>query len=619
MHEYNFICGGIKTPKDISTGDVCCLDVQGKNKNVELKIEAISKAVMGNIPDELLDLLEIGAYVYCADQKASRGSEKLTDYGSDWRRVMNFVIPVRNPALWNSDALKSGLKETLGFLAGETYSFRFMQATQPMSQLDRYFDFVDDPITPDEVALFSGGIDSFAGAVESIAGNNKRVALVGHHSANKVKSVQTNLINGLKAKGYAKNIQYISIGVRNSHEEAHEYTQRTRSFLFACLAMGVAHMYGKDRFSFYENGVVSLNLPITKDVLESRSTRTTHPRAINGFQEIFSNVLKKPVIVEHPFRWLTKAAVTRKIKQYGCEDLLGETNSCTRPRSWTQGKNHCGVCSQCIDRRFGILAAEMEQNDNADKYKIDLLCGVRSQDDAIVMAASYVKFAQEFSTLTKERFVTEHPQLSSALSEFDGLSTLEAEQKIFDLYKEHSVDVLRVIENGFEQHKKRLLEGTLPSTCILSIFFNNSKIDGVPMTDVEEQLKSTMDRLSVERCRFFFDGKNSETKIVFRGGFELTGVNANLIAALIPSFREGKQHNREIDCIHAGTLAGNLSVEEQSLRQTITRLRKEVEERLGKDQGLVLNTDAFIENVPAKGYRLNKNLREVMSVMDLED
>ena len=36
----------------------------------------ITRAMLGNVPDVLLDLLEVAAYVYCADQQASRGSEQ---------------------------------------------------------------------------------------------------------------------------------------------------------------------------------------------------------------------------------------------------------------------------------------------------------------------------------------------------------------------------------------------------------------------------------------------------------------------------------------------------------------------------------------------------------------
>ncbi len=185
MRQFKVICGGVNTAPVQKGFETVLLDVQGKDQNVQLKIESISKAVMGNIPDEVLDLLEIGAYVYCADQHLSRGSEKLTNYGQDWRRDLHFKIPVRNVDLWQRHDVTQALETTLGFLSGETYRFEFVEAVSPVSQKSLYFEFTDDPLKPDDVCLFSGGIDSFAGAVEQIVGKGRKLALVGHHSADK--------------------------------------------------------------------------------------------------------------------------------------------------------------------------------------------------------------------------------------------------------------------------------------------------------------------------------------------------------------------------------------------------------------------------------------------------
>jgi hypothetical protein len=38
---------------------------------------------------------------------------------------------------------------------------------------------------------------------------------------------------------------------------------------------------------------------------------------------------------------------------------------------------HCGQCSQCVDRRFAILAAGQEQEDPNESFDVGLLLGVR--------------------------------------------------------------------------------------------------------------------------------------------------------------------------------------------------------------------------------------------------
>lgn len=54
---------GVSRP---SGSDAITLDVHGADKNVNLRIDYISRTMLGNVPDLLIDLLEVAAYVYCA-------------------------------------------------------------------------------------------------------------------------------------------------------------------------------------------------------------------------------------------------------------------------------------------------------------------------------------------------------------------------------------------------------------------------------------------------------------------------------------------------------------------------------------------------------------------------
>jgi hypothetical protein len=80
-----------------------------------------------------------------------------------------------------------------------------------------------------------------------------------------------------------------------------EYTQRTRSFLFASLAFAVARVLKLDRIRFYENGVLSLNLPISEQAVGARATRTTYPKVLKGFAQLFGLLLERDFVVENPF------------------------------------------------------------------------------------------------------------------------------------------------------------------------------------------------------------------------------------------------------------------------------------------------------------------------------
>lgn len=292
MKRYSIECG-VAQP---STADAIAMDVQGAGKNVKLRIDYISRTMLGNVPDLLIDLLEVASYVYCADQRLGRGSDQLTNFGEDWRRSLHFSIPVRQLNVWQDPEVQEQLAKTVGFLSDDSYEFTFREAEAPAQPKELYFsDLIDTTFEHVEVALFSGGIDSFAGSAHDIIKMGKSVTLVGHYSSTKVRAVQENLIDGLKRRGFERHVSYIPVWVSNENERAHEFTQRTRSFLFACLGIVVARMAGKDRFTFYENGVVSINPPLAGDVIGGRATRTTHPQVLRGLELLFSLLLESPI------------------------------------------------------------------------------------------------------------------------------------------------------------------------------------------------------------------------------------------------------------------------------------------------------------------------------------
>lgn len=566
--------------------------------------------MVSNIPSLLFDLLEIAAYIYCADQRASRGTDTLSQAGAAWRRSMHFTIPVRNPDVWSGSALQDALRKTIGFLSDDTYEFSFVRADEPFAESDAYFEQLSDQGGDiDEVALFSGGLDSFAGAVETIVANGHRTALVGHHSSTKVFAAQKALVDHLKHAVAPGRVQYVPVNITNCGVQATEHTQRTRSFLYASLAFVIARMFGKDGFTFFENGIVSFNLQIAQDVLGGRATRTTHPKVIRGFAEIFSLLAEEPIKVRTPYIWLTKRDIVEQIVQQGFGPLIGGTVSCAHPMQWTREVRHCGVCSQCIDRRFAVLSAGAGEFEPEGNYELDLLTGDRSVHEERQMAVAYVKFCQTIDSCEPRQFDEKFPQVAAALRFFPGLSNDAARDRIFDLHRRHARDVLSVISAGLVSEQSAMVRNALPPGSLLSLCFSRSTIPATPTNDVDRQLADFMDRLDAPVCMFAVD--EEAQRICFRGEFWLEGANFKLFKALLPHHRSAKARMSEVPFIEPWKLANELGLEEQSLRQRVTRLRNDVVERLAVDQGIILEIDDFVENRPGKGYRLAPALREV--------
>lgn len=156
------LCGG--APSD-GADHPLALNLRHPNRTFRLEIEDISRALAATVPDRLVDLLEIASYVFAADGEVSRGGDVRRDWGDDWRRRLRLRIPVRDQAFWLRADVGAALTAALRFLSEDVWSFEFVASTAPAA-LQEYL-----PLDPrdatrfqaDEVALFSGGVDSLAG------------------------------------------------------------------------------------------------------------------------------------------------------------------------------------------------------------------------------------------------------------------------------------------------------------------------------------------------------------------------------------------------------------------------------------------------------------------------
>jgi len=605
VRRFQIECGGQSTDDK----DAIVLDVQGEAKNVNLRVDYITRGMLGNVPDLLADLLEIAAYVFCADQRASRGSDKLKEYGNHWRRDLQFNIPVRCPDVWSDTQVQKELCDTLGFLSDDAYTFEFTLSENPAEIQEQYFpNLIDAAPSVDEVALFSGGIDSFAGAVNDIVQNNKSLLLVGHSGATKIRSVQDALIKELKERGHQRQVSFVPVCVSNIGARTVEHTQRTRSFLFACLGLVIARMAGKDRFTFYENGVVSMNPPVSGDIVGGRATRTTHPRVLRGLERLFSQILERKISIDTPLQWMTKPEVVLLIKDAGMSDLLPVTCSCTRTHMRTTAQPHCGECSQCIDRRFAVLAASMEDYEPASTYRLDLMTADRTGNENLRMALNYVAFFNKLRGVSQNRFLLEYSEFVSALGEFPGLTAQEAGTRLFDMFQRQAASIDAVMVKALRENAEALVKGDILPGSLLALSRNVENVAVQPPSDYDAQAKEFMDRLAAPILEFAVDDRSKH--ILFRNGLTLEGANFQLVENLLTNFRSAKRDVQTIECITAPDLAGELKISEPALRTLLRRLRGTLKP-LATDLGIPLDENSFIENLHGKGYRLNPNLREV--------
>jgi len=468
-NERVILCGGLAAPRDREQKAKVLLHLWGNDRNVHLTISDISEKMVANIPPVLVDLLEVATYVYCADQATTRGGDGARNYGANWRRRFQFHIPVREPRLWSSGPVLTALCDTLGFLSDDEYEFTFKKLADP-PLISRYLDFgpaESAGFQAEEVILFSGGIDSLGGAVQEALVGKRKVALVSHRSSPKIAKRQKDLLKDLEKHSSTK-LFHVPVWINKEKALGKEFTQRTRTFLYAALATVVARIFDLWRIRFYENGLVSINLPISPQVVGGRATRTTHPQVINGFSQLLTLLFQKPFAVENPFIWMTKAQVVRSIRDAGCADLIKYSVSCTHVWEMTTLKTHCGECSQCIDRRFATLSAGCtDTEDPEEMYTVDLLRGERKPGESRTMLESYVRTAKRIKDMSEAIFFSEFGEVHRVTQHIKGVSVDEAASKIFDLYKRHASEVWNVITMGIQKHAKEISDGKVPNDCML--------------------------------------------------------------------------------------------------------------------------------------------------------
>jgi len=314
-------------------------------------------------PSEIaMDLLILANSMYAADIRINRER-----YGEDcWTRIIDLHIPVSNLGLWNAN--KHLIERIFRFLTGDIWTIYFREriddcpSISPYSKLSRF----KMPYDTDTVCLFSGGMDSFIGAINLLESGITPL-LVGHAKSADVSPYQERCANAIRKK-YIKSpperiYAFIKIPKTNLFN-TEEHTERGRSFMFLSLgAICASSLNASSKLYVPENGMISLNIPLTPLRVGSHSTRTTHPEYLSMMQQLFYG-LGLNVAIINPFQFKTKGEMLSEClnKQLVVET---ETMSCSHPSGRYEGlgNGHCGYCVPCIIRQASFQAAGV-----VDKY-----------------------------------------------------------------------------------------------------------------------------------------------------------------------------------------------------------------------------------------------------------
>jgi len=435
-------CGEICTTRDCTASEINLLHRSNGDLTPNITI-GYAKFVKDadDLPIRILDLLQIAAYVFCGDRMANRGKRDSVN-NEAWARSFEFHIPVLDIDFWNSDKTKRALSDVLVYMTGDrSYSFVFSQTDKNPAEIKNkqlslfsgeYRDMSEAGKT--DIMLFSGGLDSLAGAVQRLNEHAGRSLCVVSHKSNKtVTHTQNALIRALNEQ-YGNRLKQYSFECCN-HDglKSKDETQRMRIFLFSAIAFSLCNRYGKHSFYVYENGITSMNLSKQADVINARASRTTHPKTL-GLLRKFYKMLDPSFDIISPYYNHTKAEVVRVFKTYGAENLISASVSCSSSRSKPGQVPHCGCCSQCIDRRFSLYAAGLEEYD-VPSYANDFISAFPGDDNNETKQRIYItmRLANLEEISTRDDFMQKYPEdVLDMIAYWQG--SLNADDKLDEIY-----------------------------------------------------------------------------------------------------------------------------------------------------------------------------------------
>ncbi len=307
--------------------------------------------------EKSLDLLYISLAVFAADRIIRR------DDGYDnWSRNIKIYIPVLNFKVWNDN--KKLLEEMLSFLSGDTWNFEFRKRSLTLieishkEKMEKSNEKIEDY---DQICMFSGGLDSFIGAINLLETDKKNIMFVSHYGGGKGTKEYQDILKEKIIEKYDLKISNFSqffAKVVNGVED----TTRTRSFMFFSHAIALATMLNKKvDIIIPENGFISLNIPSTLSRIGTSSTRTTHPYYLKLLQQLLDN-LQLEIKLKNPYQFYTKGEMIENCKNIKfLEENISNTMSCSHPDSGRmQGEKitkHCGYCLPCVIRQASIKKA----------------------------------------------------------------------------------------------------------------------------------------------------------------------------------------------------------------------------------------------------------------------
>jgi len=334
-------------------------------------MNALAKQARRQLDGLEADFIWLAVAVYLADRCAPR-----YPYGTSgpahWRRRIHLEIPVSDAAVW--EKAEAALAHVLEFLTEDDWTFEFLPGRADFdAERQQHFPKMRGP----EIAwtsLFSGGLDSLAGALQWLARRDGVGLLVSGQTHSRIAIGQESQAAELRDQ-FQSRIEHLGIGYgfpdKHRYElEGFESTQRTRAFMHTALGSLAALMAGHSQLFLFENGFGALNLPCDSAQFGSQNSRGTHPVFLRRMSALVAAVFSRPFSIVNPFTLSTKSQMLSVASVGRFAPLLQKSFSCDRFPNYKHSSPQCGCCPSCLIRRLSFHAAGLP--DESKNYSTDI-------------------------------------------------------------------------------------------------------------------------------------------------------------------------------------------------------------------------------------------------------
>jgi hypothetical protein len=330
------------------------------------------------------DFLAIASAVFAADRFVLR-----TGSADGWTRSIGLRVSVADPAPWLGQV--DALSRALRFLTGDVWHIEVVGGGAPPPE-----------VRPkrhgyDAVCLFSGGLDSFLGALH-LKGTGARPLLVSQGSPKEI-SPQRILEAGLGLAG-----DRFEARIRERWRRPYEPSTRSRSLLFYGYGVVAAAACGLNRLIVPENALIAINPPLTRRRIGSLSTRTVHPHLLKTLNEVLAGA-GVGIRIDNPFFATTKGEMLAQARHPRLSELASQSYSCGKGK---RGNGQCGRCVPCLIRRASFSASGV---DDATRYLHELEVSARNDD--VLAARQGAARAARLDRRSLERWVLQSGPLPS--------------------------------------------------------------------------------------------------------------------------------------------------------------------------------------------------------------